>query len=197
VLRAPRSYVAIGDSYCAGLETDSFEPWPVLVAEQLRAASPDLEFLSLAKYGATTAEILADQLPRSLAASPDLITVSCGANDVLLRTRPDLPNFSRSFAALLAGLREAHPAATVLTLTYGEFAQYMPFRPRSRARVAVGMGQINERIRHLSREAGCQCADIGGSPDGRRADSFGADGVHASRLGHVRTADAVIAAVRG
>jgi lysophospholipase L1-like esterase len=190
---APRRYVAVGDSFCAGLETDAFEPWPVLVARSLARAREGPEFISLARHGATTADVVAEQLPYLFAVQPDLVTVGCGANDVLMTVRPDLATFGERFAALLDGLRERAAQATVLTLTYGDFPAFMPYRPRSRERVVRGMAHVNETIRELSRAAGVTCVDLAASAAGRRADSFGCDGIHASHLGHTRTARAVLA----
>jgi lysophospholipase L1-like esterase len=191
----PDRYAVLGDSYCAGLVADTFLPWPRLVAAELGGGTSTPELVALARHGATSADVLRDQLPPALAAAAELITVSCGANDVLMAVVPDIDAYGRNLTALLAALQGAKPDACLLTVTYGEFANYMPYRARSRSRVATGMDAVNEQIRSVSRAAGCPCVDIAALPEGRRADSFGDDGIHASALGHTRTAAAVLSVV--
>ena len=48
--------------------------------------------------GATSSEVAAGQLPRCLELHPDLVTVVCGANDVLLSVRPDIDAHAAALA---------------------------------------------------------------------------------------------------
>lgn len=191
----PRDFVCIGDSYCAGLGTDTFPPWPVLVADALRDDSPKLRLRRLAMFGATSEAVLARQLPAALRGVAELITVTCGANDVLSTVAPDLAGYQRNLRSILDALGERQPVALLVTTTYGDFASHMHYRSRSRSRVAVGLQRINDAVRAASAAAGCLCVDLASMPEARQADSFGPDGIHPSRAGHERTANAVLAAI--
>ena len=58
-------------------------------------ATPDFVYRNLAVDGATSADVL-DQLGEALQLEPDLVTVVCGANDVLFSVRPDLDAYARA-----------------------------------------------------------------------------------------------------
>lgn len=188
-------YVAVGDSWSAGLDTDETFPWPHGLAKRLRRHAPELEYENVAVVGATSEEVVATQLPRVAAGDADLVTVTCGSNDVLASIAPDVSAARRNLRVLLGTLREELPGATVAILTYGDFTPFMPFRARSRERVRRGIGAVNDVIRELAAELGCVCVDVDASPLSRRADSYGDDGIHASTVGHVRSARMVYAAL--
>ena len=91
-------YVAIGDSFTAGTGSPPGEAWPDRLASALRLRNPSLAFRNLAVEGATSAEVI-DQLGEAIELEPDLVTLVCGANDVLRSTRPDVPGYARRLAA--------------------------------------------------------------------------------------------------
>jgi lysophospholipase L1-like esterase len=81
------TYVALGDSFTAGTGE---EPWPDQVA---RGLGPGLSYTNLAVFGATSADVEEGQLERALELGPDLVSLICGANDVLESVRPDPEEF--------------------------------------------------------------------------------------------------------
>src|SRR5918996_1069490 len=103
--RAVRRYVAMGDSFTARAEGDDRSGrWPDELAARLRAASPGLDYRNLAVAGARSDAVARDQLTPALRLGPDVITLVCGANDVLLSVRPDVERYAATFAAMLARL---------------------------------------------------------------------------------------------
>ena len=62
----------------------------------MRRVNPELRYANLAVDGATSAEVLDEQVEPALALEPDFVTVICGANDVLLTTRPDVGGYDRA-----------------------------------------------------------------------------------------------------
>lgn len=184
-------FAAIGDSFTAG--AGSGEPrW----ADDIAAALPGCRYVNLAVAGATSSEVLADQLEPALAARPDLISVICGANDVILSTRPDIPGFARNFGRLLRRLREGLPDARMVTGTYPDTPDFLLLRPRSRARVAGGLQQVNAVVRDLSCRHGAVCLDFAAHPGRVDRENFAADGFHPSEIGHRRAARAFARGVR-
>ena len=88
------SYAALGDSFTAGRDSIDAERWADLLAAGMRRVNPELRYENLAVDGATSAEVLDQQVEPALALEPDFVTVICGANDVLLATRPDVGGYA-------------------------------------------------------------------------------------------------------
>ncbi len=73
-----------------------------LVADRLRAASGrPVEVVNLSRAGARVGDVVVEQLPRLSGLSPDLVTVTVGANDILSYDRG---RFGADVDALVAGL---------------------------------------------------------------------------------------------
>ena len=112
--RIGSTYVALGDSFTAGRESIEAHRWADRLADGLRAVNSELVYANLAVDGANSAEVL-EQIPPALDLAPDLITVICGANDVLLTSRPDVEGYERRFSEILERLRDGAPDAAILT----------------------------------------------------------------------------------
>jgi lysophospholipase L1-like esterase len=182
--RVVRAYVALGDSFTAGRESIDAERWPDLLAAALRQQNPDLRYENLAVDGATSAEVLERQVEPGLALDPDFVTVICGANDVLLATRPDVAAYAKNFDAILARLREGAPGAMIVTATAPEGWQFMELRPRTEARLIEATRELNDITRATAERHGAFCLPVAGHPALRDPDTFSADGLHPSSAGH-------------
>ena len=75
------TYVAMGDSFTAGVDP-SVPRWADELARSLGGP-----YVNLAEVGATSEQVENEQLEQALALSPDVVTLVCGANDVLYSTR--------------------------------------------------------------------------------------------------------------
>ena len=139
-------YVAMGDSFTAGLDPD--EPrWPDVLAREL---GPDVRYENLAVVGATSVDVEREQLTRAIELEPDLITLVCGANDVLESTRPDAGEYARRLAGMFRRLRREAPDAEIMSATYPDISRFLDLRPRSRARVEKGMEVFNAAARKVA-----------------------------------------------
>ena len=78
-------YVALGDSTGVGVGAASGGGYP---ARLLRLLRTPLRLLSFCESGATTSDVIADQVPRALKVRPRLITLGIGINDLGLQ-HPD------------------------------------------------------------------------------------------------------------
>jgi lysophospholipase L1-like esterase len=179
-----RRYVAIGDSFTAGAPGIEGR-WPDELADALRP----LEYHNLGVAGATTAEVADGQLDRCVELEPDLVTVVCGVNDVLLSVRPDIE-------AHAAALRDRLPDATVVTVTVPPIAEHIGLRPRSRGRVERGVAELNRVTRELSAGYDVLCLEWGEHPLARERENFAGDGYHPSPTGIRRAALACAQALR-
>jgi lysophospholipase L1-like esterase len=182
------AYAALGDSFTAGRDSVDAERWADLLAAGMRRVNPDLRYENLAVDGATSAEVLEQQLGPGLALEPDFITIICGANDVLLATRPDVATYAKNFDAILQRLREGAPQAMLVTATAPEGWQFMELRPRTEARLIEATKQLNDATREAAERYDVLCLPVAGHPALRDPDTFSADGLHPSSSGHRRVA---------
>jgi lysophospholipase L1-like esterase len=181
--RSVYCYVALGDSFTAGKGCAPGESWADRLAASLRAHHPQLTYRNLAEDGATSEGVLA-QAGDALQLEPDLVTVICGANDVLRRVRPDVGHYARTLERILDRLREGLPRVAILTATSPESWRFMELRPRTRARVTDGIRRVNEATRAISARRGVPCLDVVDHPGLNDARNFSADGLHPSPAGH-------------
>jgi lysophospholipase L1-like esterase len=182
-------YVAIGDSFTAATGCPPGEGWADRLAESLRNRRADLVYRNLARQGATSAEV-ADQLGPALRLEPDLVTVICGANDVLESVRPDLDAFAARLAGIFDCLGEVLPGCIVITATAPERWHFLELRPRTRRRVQESLRTVNAHVRSISAARGIPCLDVANHAGLDDPGNFSADGLHPSPLGHQRAASA-------
>jgi lysophospholipase L1-like esterase len=195
--RLVKRYVALGDSFTAGAPGSAFEGrWPDYVADALREVNPELEYHNLGQAGVTTAEVAGAQLAPCLALDPDLVTVVCGANDVLLSVRPDIEAHATSLDYIFTTLRARLPGLALMTATTPQLSNHLDLRPRSRKRVEEGVVRLNEATRQVAQRHDVVCLEFADHPDARKRDYFGADGFHPSAAGIRRAAGAGVAALR-
>jgi lysophospholipase L1-like esterase len=188
-------YVALGDSFTAGTGCRPGERWPDRLAAGLRVRNPGLTYRNLAQEGASSEAVL-DQVGPALQLEPDLVTVICGANDVLLTVRPDIDGYRRRLAQILDRLRSALPGVAILTATSPQGWRFLELGPRTRARVEGGLSRVNEATREIAVGRGIPCLDVVDHPGLEDAANFAADGLHPSPAGHARAAREFAAALR-
>lgn len=184
------TYVAMGDSFTAG--TDPSAPrWPDELARSLGGS-----YVNLAVVGATSEHVELEQLERALVLRPDVVTLVCGANDVLLCTRPDADAYAARLSRMFARLRRELPDVMIVTATYPDITRYLQLRPRSRSRVERGMELFNAACRKVARRHGVVVLEGFDHPATRQRSTFADDGFHPSEEGHRAAARAFLRALR-
>ncbi|MEV6034796.1 SGNH/GDSL hydrolase family protein [Nonomuraea sp. NPDC052116] len=187
--RAPwRRFATVGDSLAAG--TGDPSPgyaglgWPDRVADVLRRIHPDLAYLKAAEVGATASRTVRTQLDRLGAFGPDLVHVSCGAND-LFRPDPD-------YAAVEASM------GRVFEFAAGTGAQLTTFT-LGRAFVVPGYADWGDRVRRvnditrgLAADHGAVLADMWDHPVNDRPDLLSADRIHFAGAGQAVLAAEIV-----
>jgi phosphatidylinositol alpha 1,6-mannosyltransferase len=187
-----RCYVALGDSFTCGTEEERSFRWPDAVARELRVT----RYENLASVGATSQEVEELQLERAISLHPDLVTIICGANDVLFDVRPDPDGYASRLARMYRRLREAVPRAVVVTATYPDVARFLDLRQRTRTRVRRGMRAFNDAARAAARRYGAVCLDWAHYPEGPQPAHVADDGFHPSPEGHRIAALHIVQALR-
>jgi lysophospholipase L1-like esterase len=177
-----RCYVALGDSYTAGVPGVGYPPWPERLAALLGDGVRSPRMLNLGEWGAWSLDVASRQIGRALVCTADLVTVVVGANDVVLDVRPDLERVRRSLFVTLRALRWRLPSATIAAATYPDFSPHIPFRPHSKRRVQVGLAAVNDAVRHACDENDVVCVDLAGAL--QAAELFAPDGIHVNDAGH-------------
>lgn len=193
--RIVSTYVALGDSFTAGRESADGERWADRLAGGLRAVNPDLTYCNLAVDGASSADVLG-QIPAALEFKPDLVTVICGANDVLLTSRPDIEGYERRFSEILEQLGGAVPEAAILTATAPESWHFMELRPRTKARLVKALSDLNGVTRTVAARHRVPCLNVAGHPGLTDRANFSADGLHPSAQGHERAVQEIALSLR-
>jgi lysophospholipase L1-like esterase len=178
------TYVAMGDSFTAGLVPGQ-PRWPDEIAREL---GPDVRYENLASIGATSAKVESEQLGRAIELDPDLVTLVCGANDVLESTRPDSHEYAERLGRMFRRLRREVPGAEIMSATYPDISRFLDLRPRSRARVEKGMRLFNEAARAVAQAHGVLLLDGFHHPAAQERATFAEDGFHPSEEGHKRAA---------
>jgi lysophospholipase L1-like esterase len=192
VSRAVDSYVALGDSFTSG--TDPHEPrWADEVA---RALGVSVRYANLAEVGATSAAVEQRQLEAALCLRPGLISLICGANDVLESVRPDPERFHDRLVRMLDRIRTEAPEAAVVTATYPDLSRFLELRERTSERVRRGVGGFNEVVRRVAAEHGALLLEWSEHPGTGERGNFARDGFHPSPDGHRRAAAEIVAVLK-
>lgn len=187
-----RRFAAIGDSLSAGAEGDPGVPWPELAARALAGPGEEIAFRNFAVAGATSTDVAIWQLQQAAEFRPDLISVICGANDVLLSVRPDPEVFTAVFDGIVDSLRRRLPEASIVTATYPRIGSFLPLRERTSARIESGIDAINVAIREIAARRDLTCLEWAGHPGVDDPENFANDKFHPSADGHRRAAAAFV-----
>ena len=171
-------WVVLGDSTAQGIGAPAWNEGYVgqLLAGLDAGAERPWRVLNLSKSGARTTDVLERQLPalRALAAAPDLVTCSIGANDIVGRV--PVATLEARLRAVLAGL----PArAVVATVPQG----------LNRARTEAA----NRLIRAEAPAAELVVADVWAHTGPPWHGKLAADGFHPGALGYADWASAFAA----
>ena len=185
------TYVALGDSFTSGLEEDRAFRWPDAVARGLRVR----RYENLASVGATSGDVEEQQLERALELEPDLVSLVCGANDVLYSVRPDARAYAERLSRMFGRLRAAAPRAALVTATYPDLSRFLELRERTASRVRRGMRQFNDACRGVARRHGVVCIEWADHPQTDEPGYRHDDGFHPSEKGHRRAALEVLQAL--
>jgi lysophospholipase L1-like esterase len=156
-------YAALGDSFTAGRSPDG-RRWTDEVAAHLASRNPALTHVNFARSGATSADLVETQLPRALEFEPDLVTLICGLNDVLLVRQPDFAAYAARFAHMAEMLRQLSSGVVIVTATCPNKAGMLPLTLRARQRLVNAIELLNEVTRSVSCRLAVPYVEFGTKP---------------------------------
>ncbi len=187
-----RTVVVVGDSASAGFRLDSPEQAAarrVTRALHLRDGRAT-RLRSVARNGATTADVLADQV--EAVAGADVVLIGVGANDA--KARVSSASVARTLGELLVRVRElAAPDARIVLIGCPDLSA-APGLPRLvRMMVRSHVRRVAKVQARVAEELGVPLVPL---PRGElSSEVFAADGFHPGPLGHERAAGRVLAVI--
>ncbi|MBI2337651.1 SGNH/GDSL hydrolase family protein [Candidatus Daviesbacteria bacterium] len=120
-------YAALGDSLTAGVGVDNYhDSYPYLVAQKL-SSGQNVQLLNFSQSGATLKDVLTYQLPQTLSAEPDLITLLIGVNDI--HNFKSSTEFEKNYTRIVKDLKKTNAKIYLLSIPYLGSSQitYFPY----------------------------------------------------------------------
>jgi acyl-CoA thioesterase I len=187
----PLVYVALGDSTVEGIgATSAATTYVARVHERLRRVYPQARLVNLGVGGATSADVLADQLERAVKQAPRLVTLSIGPNDIT--TRVPVDDYERNMETIVRRLTRETSAIVVANLV-PDLAVTPRFRHHeARPLVAQRTLQFNEALTRQARRYGVELVDLYASSREEvpaQPELMSRDGYHPSDAGYARWAE--------
>ncbi|MGH7326571.1 MAG: SGNH/GDSL hydrolase family protein [Candidatus Rokuibacteriota bacterium] len=188
---APLLYVALGDSTVEGVGASRPElNYVSRLTARLRERYPAAQAANLGVGGATSADVMADQLTRAVELSPHLVTLSIGPNDITEGV--PVRKYERNVATILKALSQKTAAVVVVNLLpdLGTTRRFRggPHEDKVR-RLTI---QFNEALAAAARTHGVEVVDLytpSREEVPRHPELLAADGYHPSDAGYARWAE--------
>ncbi len=121
------TYVALGDSLTAGVGApEETQPYPYQLTKLLtKKYNAEVTLINLGQPGATSADVLRQQVPQVAGFHPDVVTLLIGVNDLHYQMQDKV--FKKSFAGIVDGLVSTTKKLNVFTIPYiGNGAAFWP-----------------------------------------------------------------------
>jgi acyl-CoA thioesterase I len=177
-------YLALGDSTGVGVGARTGGGYPQRLLRLLQPDHPKLRLVNLCQSGATSSDLLADQLPRALGTRPRLITIGIGINDLGLQLPDDA--FALNLEQIVGPLQRLE--APILITNLPDLAQ----APAIARLVPAALYQkriemFNEHVTATAARHGLTLVDLhalSGEILPGRPELWSADGFHPSAEGY-------------
>ena len=192
----PLRFVVLGDSTGAGVGAEvPANAYPTLLAEGLAASGRRVELLVFAVSGARTQDVLVDQVPKAVAAEPDVVFVGIGANDATHFTR--LGEVHDDMELVLERLRAT---GAVVVVAGAPDMRAEAFLEPLRSIVGYRGRRVAEAIAEAAAEAGVPVVPLAEQTGPVFADdpdhAYSADRFHPGPGGYRAWADAILPVLR-
>lgn len=192
------TYVAIGasDAFGVGASDPIHHNWPALLATQIAARNGGhVRLVDLGIPGATVAQATQDELPVLVDATPDVISVLLGTNDLLAGTPAG--DIEAALDSLVFTLRFDYPQAKLLVGNLPDLTRLPYFASRDTTALRGEIALLNLDIATTCESAGATLVDIfDATAQGISAGDVAADGLHPTDAGATAIANAFAAALQ-
>ncbi len=188
---SPKIYIAAGDSTAAGEGASSTEHTYTYKIAKYLSQKNSITYSNVAVRGAKTADVLHEQIPKIIAAKPDIITVSVGANDLthLLAAETILEQYKK-----IAEELQSKTSATIYMTNLPNFngAKLLPFwyvailEHRSRGINEKLISLENDRVKIIN------IHDYGWGHFENISQTYAADNFHPNDIGYQNWANAFL-----
>jgi acyl-CoA thioesterase I len=186
----PVTYTALGDSTGVGVGAQAGGGYVARLFKRINEARPGSKLTNVCVSGATTGDVLRDQVETALNARPTLITLGIGINDV--GHQMNVETFARNYEMIIVRLKRANVPIVITNIPDVSLAPVVP--PPARAEVARRITLFNERISKIASRYGLLVVDafkathevIPSHPE-----FFSDDGFHPSDKGYEYWAEAM------
>lgn len=185
-----RSLVVLGDSTTVGVG----DPLPGGgwrgVGPLLASCFAGARYLNTSVTGARVASVRAEQLPRAVAFEPDAAVVLVGMNDTL-RSDFDPVRLHEDLDHVVGALRAA--GAAVVTARFHDHGRVFRLPGPLRRALAARIAELNAVVDAVVARHGAGCVDLDLLEGAYAPQTWSADRLHPSELGHRRLAAAFAA----
>jgi lysophospholipase L1-like esterase len=185
-----QTYVAIGDSLTAG--TGDQYPgiehlsWSDRLAQALAPHAQGFNYHNLAVRGKTSAEMIAEQLPRAVDLKPDFVTILAGGNDIRVSGwHPE--QFRQNLTKLVQPFAESGATVALVAMIDNHLVQPVAMQEHMRPMYAA-VRLVNRVVREVARDYGLLLIDLEQVVDLHDMEMISADGIHANSYGYIKIA---------
>jgi lysophospholipase L1-like esterase len=188
-----RRFVILGDSVAKGLfeQTPGYgkQNWGERIAAALRRQQPDLSYGNLARPDLRAAEVRETQLEPALAFQPDLASVVCGGNDLLV-PEFDGEAVEDEIEAIVASLRRQ--GADVITFTMFDITRALEMPAEFGAQLSARLGELADRTQAVAERLDTIHVDLAREPICADPSIYASDYRHGSGRGQAVCASLTI-----
>jgi acyl-CoA thioesterase I len=155
--RAATIYTALGDSTGVGVGAREGGGYAARLFERIKSEQPDSRLTNLCVSGATTADVLREQVGPAITSRPTLITLGIGINDI--GHGMTLSQFARNYEEIIKRLKAETKARIVVTnIPDISFAPVVPSYARDRTRRDVQL--FNEKVHEIAERYNLLLVDV-------------------------------------
>ena len=149
-------YVALGDSTGAGVGAKE-GGYVARLFKKIEERRPGSTLSNVCVSGATTADLVRDQLQKGVALNPDLVTVGIGINDI--GHGLTLEQFSKNYEEILSTLKDkTHAQIVVANIPDVSSAPRIPSSMKSEYQRQID--QFNQRLEEIANRHGVAVFDV-------------------------------------
>ena len=153
----PVLYVALGDSTGAGVGAREGGGYVARLFKRIEERRPGSKLSNVCVSGATTDDLIRDQLQKGVDQNPDLVTVGIGINDV--GHGLTLDQFSKNYEQILSTLKEkTHAQIVVANIPDVSSAPRIPSGMRNAYQQQII--QFSQRLEEIAKRHGVVVFDV-------------------------------------